>query len=191
MFNGILACRKFLKSDIYVTNIYLLAPISSYSFIVQASINRCSLFHFQGSMCLKIIFSIFNKNLFILMWCLFIFFRVTWEWILILFMYYFFYFTYFRTRWFMGLLLLLLLASCCIFPLGFLKINIFSPKLDWKKLKSFIMIIGHVFKYRFHYFYILLTIIWCSLFIPSHSFFFNKITFGFQYLMVVLEIFSS
>ena len=60
----------------------------------------------------------------------FIFFRVTWEWILILFMWYFFYFTYFITRWFMGLLLFLLQVSWCISPLGFLKINIFFITLD-------------------------------------------------------------
>ena len=90
--------------NLYVTHIGLCAPISRYSFIVQASISTCSLFNFQGRMCLEMIFNIFNRNLFILMWCIFIFFRVTWEWLSILFMYYF-YFTYFKTRWFIDLLL--------------------------------------------------------------------------------------
>ena len=43
MFNGSLDCRNTFKSDLYVTNIKLWAPICRYSFIVQWSINRFSL----------------------------------------------------------------------------------------------------------------------------------------------------
>ena len=73
MFNGILACSNIFKSDLYVTNIEVWAPINRYSFIVQSSINRCSLVHVHSRMCLRMIFNSFKGVLFILMWCFLIF----------------------------------------------------------------------------------------------------------------------
>ena len=93
MFYGILACSNILKSDIYVTNIDLWAPIS-----------RCPLFHVHSRMCLIMIFNSFKVHFFIIMLFFLIFFRVTWEWILILMMLCFFYFTTHKTWWLLGLL---------------------------------------------------------------------------------------
>ena len=79
-FNGSLACSNTFKIDLYVTNIEVWTPISSYSFIVQASINRCSLVHVHSRMCLGMIFNSFKGFFLILMWFFFILFSVTWEW---------------------------------------------------------------------------------------------------------------
>ena len=70
-----LAFCNIFKSDLYVTNIELWAPIGRYSFIVQASISRGPLVHVHSRICLGMIFNSFKGILLILMLCFFIFFQ--------------------------------------------------------------------------------------------------------------------